>query len=132
MKKIVTIFVLLTLIIGMMGCTSAEEKEIEYKVLTEAEQTELLSDAVEEIRATGGYKILVDENSKYAIIALGERLTGGYNIEIDQVKEKDEQILIQYKEIKPKENEMVTQALTYPYVVLKIESKLGIQVTELQ
>lgn len=65
--------------------------------------------------------------NKYAVVAvfLGVRPTGGYNIEFGAPAGEGRQMLIPYKEIKPKG--MVTQALTQPYKLKVFEKKGNIK-----
>jgi len=55
----------------------------------------------------------------------GPKATGGYNIKIQSVIEDDCQILVQYSEREPGQNENVTMATTYPadYIVLPKSDK---------
>nr|WP_315199589.1 protease complex subunit PrcB family protein [uncultured Flavobacterium sp.] len=55
----------------------------------------------------------------------GPRPSSGYNIKIQAVVENDCQILVEYSEKVPGDNEMVTMAITYPadYVVLPKSDK---------
>jgi hypothetical protein len=50
-------------------------------------------------------------------IALGERRTGGYTVEIVRVYERGGQLVVEYREEAPGPDMMVTQALTAPWVV---------------
>lgn len=76
------------------------------------------------IRATGGTKIVSDQAYTYVLLALGERRTGGYSIEIrevDQLLKANQPVLvIRAKEIKPDPDAMVIQVLTYPTLVYRL------------
>ncbi|EOD00932.1 protease complex subunit PrcB family protein [Caldisalinibacter kiritimatiensis] len=61
------------------------------------------------------------EDSKFILLAAGEKPTGGYSVEITSVKATNEKIIVNGNLNSPKENEMVTQALTYPSQVIKIQ-----------
>lgn len=65
--------------------------------------------------------------ANFVILNLGEKRTGGYRIGVDKVEELPDKIVITVKEIKP-EGDFVTQALTYPYTVVKINSKKPIEI----
>ena len=128
MKRLVIMVLTLMVMVTMIGCTTNDSETLEYSIVSEAELTESVLKAAEEIKMTGGHKIILDEEAQYVIIRLGERNTGGYEIKIDQVEEKEGKILIYYTEITPGRDEMVTEALTYPYRVLQIESKQNVEV----
>ena len=54
---------------------------------------------------------------------MGEKPTGGYKIGVESVVETDKNIIITVKETIPEPNAMVTQVMTYPYCIVKINSK---------
>ena len=65
-------------------------------------------------------------NNTYVFISLGERPTGGYAVKITNVKIANGTVVISYKEVKPPKDAVVTQQLTYPWVVLKVVSPLPV------
>ncbi|MDD2401324.1 MAG: protease complex subunit PrcB family protein [Clostridia bacterium] len=71
-----------------------------------------------------------EKESQYVYIGLGERRTGGYDIEIKKVENVDDKIFVIYKEIKPESGSMVIQVITYPYNIIRIDSSLTVVVTE--
>jgi hypothetical protein len=64
-------------------------------------------------------KVIRVKDEQYLLISLGTRPTGGYGINITDVTEKDGKLLVSYEEFKPGPDDMVTEALTSPWVVLK-------------
>ena len=54
---------------------------------------------------------------------MGEKTSGGYTIGIESAVETDKNIIITVKETSPEPNAMVTQAITNPFCVVKINSK---------
>ncbi|TCO73141.1 protease complex subunit PrcB family protein [Marinisporobacter balticus] len=63
----------------------------------------------------------------FVITTRGEKPTGGYTIQIDRIekfKEDDKTKMIVYTTFKdPKPGDIVTQVITYPYVVVKTDLK---------
>jgi PrcB C-terminal len=59
---------------------------------------------------------------KETVIALflGEKNSGGYAIDVDQVLNKKDKISVIYKVISPKQGEMVTNVMTQPFTIIKI------------
>lgn len=51
------------------------------------------------------------------ILGLGTRPTGGYSIEVTSVYLNDETLMVEFAEHVPPADAMVTQALTYPYLL---------------
>jgi hypothetical protein len=66
------------------------------------------------------------QNSNFVILNMGEKATGGYSIGVDSVLETDNNIIITVKDNNPKPGDMVTQVITYPFCVVKINSKKDI------
>jgi len=51
------------------------------------------------------------------------RSTGGYDVEIIEVKELENKIEVDVEYTAPRENDIVSQALTQPYHIIKIEKQ---------
>ncbi len=66
------------------------------------------------------------KTSNFLILNMGEKPTGGYGITVDRAEERMDSIVIYVKKTVPKAEDMVTQVITYPYCVVKINSKKGI------
>ena len=59
---------------------------------------------------------------KEVIVALflGEKPTGGYDVQISRVEQSDDALTIYYREKNPSPGGMVTQALTQPFHIVRI------------
>jgi len=62
---------------------------------------------------------------KFMLIAvfMGNKSTGGFNIQIERIIEKNEEISVYVKEESPGKNCIVTMAFTQPYHIVKLEKK---------
>ncbi|OCB69879.1 PrcB C-terminal [Flavobacterium glycines] len=96
-----------------------------YEILTEPKEIKMLQNDDKLKR-----KISTDDlqQSNFVILNMGEKPTGGYTITVDSVIETDTNIVIKVKEINPEPGAMLTQNITYPYTVLKVNSKKPINV----
>lgn len=54
------------------------------------------------------------------VLYQGQKNTGGYQIDIESLKNEKNTIIIKKKEIKPKKGEMTTSVITSPYCVVVI------------
>jgi len=61
------------------------------------------------------------EGVLYLLVTYGERPTGGYDVEITDIAVQDDKVVVTADFTEPAEDEMVTQALTYPYDLAMIE-----------
>jgi PrcB C-terminal len=63
------------------------------------------------------------QTSNFIVLNMGEKTSAGYKIGIESAVETDKNIIITIKEIVPQSGSMVTQEITTPYSVVKINSK---------
>jgi hypothetical protein len=68
------------------------------------------------------------KRSNFLILNMGEKSSGGYSISVENVEETADKIIVTVKETEPKSGEMVTQNITYPYCIVKINSKKEITI----
>lgn len=85
---------------------------------------EWIAQKLEEMKRQGGVQVLSDELYTYVLLALGERPTGGYSIEVIDASEQEVNgeriVIVRAKEIKPTPDMMVIQILTYPVAVYRL------------
>ncbi len=63
------------------------------------------------------------EGKRYVLITAGEKRTGGYAVEVTEVFETAKNLVVKVKFTKPAPEDMVTEALTYPYDLIIVENK---------
>ncbi|MEL1241024.1 protease complex subunit PrcB family protein [Flavobacterium flavipallidum] len=96
-----------------------------YEILTEPKEIKMLQNDEKLKRKISTNDL---QQSNFVILNMGEKPTGGYSITVDSVTETDTNIVIKVKEINPEPGAMLTQNITYPYTVIKINSKKPITV----
>ncbi|WP_432221856.1 protease complex subunit PrcB family protein [Flavobacterium sp. TMP13] len=137
--------ILLLLLVGLSSCTATKEVSAEtgklYEVLTQQSNGggniqfyEILSEP-REIRMLMNDELLKDKidekdivKSNFVVLNMGERNTGGYSITVVNAEETATSIILTVKESTPPTDAMVTQNITYPYTVVKINSKKEISI----
>lgn len=149
-KQIITGVLVLGLSMSIVGCDTdgtdepnnsgnqqenieqGEEQEVKYEFVGDIPDN--LIESINNIKNSKGYKVLEeDDDGTIVYIGVGEKPTGGYNIEVEKIDKKNDTINIEVKEISPGQEDMVTQILTYPSVVLKIKDEFeNIKVTNSQ
>ena len=67
------------------------------------------------------------EGKLYLLVAYGEKPTGGYTVEVTDISKEDEKLVVTAYFTSPAEDEMVSQAFTYPYD-LKVIADPGLPV----
>ncbi len=137
-SKIVIILSSMILLAMLLGCAAPPSdgnqgimtNDIPYVVIDEAELDSDILDMIEEIKKEKGYAVIKEEEGFYYVfIGSGEKPTGGYGISIKSAEDIEGRTVIIIEETSPGKDEMVTEALTYPYVVIKINKDLFINVT---
>ena len=63
------------------------------------------------------------QTSNFIVLNMGEKTTSGYKINVESVTETDKNIIITVKETVPEPNAVVSQVITYPFCIVKINSK---------
>jgi hypothetical protein len=83
---------------------------------------------IEDLKETQGFYLfdnkeygIGDEDGYHVLINLGQRNTGGYSIKVTEVEDNEGKTLIYVEEVSPAEGTMTTQAITYPFSLIKIK-----------
>lgn len=136
MKKVV--LSILALILVSCGASSSKTsgKNVLYEVLTQQTDGgasirffEILSEENEIVMLQNDEKLKEKiktndiQTSNFIVLNMGEKTSGGYKIGIESAVETDKNIIITIKETTPQSGSMVTQEITTPYCVVKINSK---------
>ena len=96
-----------------------------YEILTEAKEIKmLLSDP--DLRR----KVADDDinTANFVILNMGEKTSAGYSIGVDSVVEEADKIILTVKENSPQEGAMTASVMTYPFAIVKINSKKKIEI----
>lgn len=91
-----------------------------YEILTESKEIKMLLNDEQLAGKINANDVL---QSNFVILNMGEKPTGGYAITVDSVTETDKNIIVKVKQISPEPGAMLMQSITYPYAVVKINSK---------
>ncbi len=124
------IIILLMGIIGsgllFTGCKSEKTdikkiKDLEFTVVEDADVPEQLMKIINE-KKKDPFKISYSNaENLYIVVGYGEQPTGGYSISVDELFLTSNAVYIDTNLIGPSEKDYVTNAVTYPYVVIKTE-----------
>lgn len=120
------IAIMLTMVILITGCTMEESsnqklRDLEFTIVEETDIPEELLKIIEE-KKVGEFKITYTDNeSLYVCVGYGEQQTGGYSIAVNELYLTSNAIYIDTNLIGPSKDEKISEALSYPYVVVKTE-----------
>ncbi len=142
MKKILISLLCLAVLVGIYACvnsgggllsgqpgeTSDQGTETGAVTFQKAALEDLSGDIRNSVhldRAEQGYDILQSGSDYYLVVYAGERPTGGYAVEITAITSGGEKTQVTVREAAPAQGAMVTQALTYPFDIVKLEKGIS-------
>lgn len=82
-------------------------------------------------RHTGVSTRPTEDGRQWVLIALGQRRTGGYSVEVVDVVALQDRIRVTYREHKPAPDTLTTQVITYPYTLIEVASSLPVEAVAL-
>lgn len=131
-KKIVGLILVLVILL-LAGCQQkvappADEypvvPTIKYALLDEKTAMEDgVPGLLDYVKDQPGYLVHTTNKNTYVIINMGEKPTGGFSLAVDSVGLVGGVLGVSLLEKSPKPGDVVTQALTYPQVVLLVQEK---------
>lgn len=137
MKKIVIAVIFMMITVLSVGCSETKEEvdlpepfEFDYELIEEDDLTEKALIEWYELNKDkyGSYIYSEDEFEKYLLISAGERPTGGYSLSIVDVSKSDNVITFRVVLDEPSPDEMVTEALTYPNLLIEVSGNESFEV----
>lgn len=129
MKRLKTIITLLFIIItafGLIGCKKDESeikkiKDLEFTVVEEADLPGELKEVIDEKKEKPFRLHYSNNDFLYIVVGYGKQNSGGYSIAVEELFLTDNAIYFDTNLIGPSQDDLVTQGVTYPYIVVKLE-----------
>ncbi|SFR62118.1 protease complex subunit PrcB family protein [Anaeromicropila populeti] len=126
MKK--TLFIILAglFIVLLSACktenTAIEKlRDLEFTVVEDVDLSDELKSMIEEKKAQPFKMSYANGEYLYIVVGYGEQKTGGFSIQVNELYETENAVYIDTTLLGPSKEDMVSNALTYPYVVVKTE-----------
>ncbi|TCS95017.1 protease complex subunit PrcB family protein [Hazenella coriacea] len=103
--------------------TDMKETKLDFKIIPVSDLPESLQTKANELvmSKNGGNFTAFSDQKTFIVIALGERRTGGYSIDVEKVIQKGSKLTVSAKEEAPPKGSFVTQAITYPSIVVVVK-----------
>jgi len=123
------IFILLLVIIAtaaaLIACGKEDEikkiRDLDFTVVEDADLPGELKELIEEKKAEPFKISYSNKDNLYIAVGYGKQNSGGYSITVDEVYLTNNAIYIDTNLIGPSSDDVVSQGVTYPYVVVKLE-----------
>lgn len=126
----ILLVVILILVSGTMAIKhfTNDDDKVDFKILSEKEIPAKLKEILPRYQTLERALACKVNEEIYVVVTRGEKPTGGYGVDIDKIEKiKDEEdkfkLIVYAKFTDPKPGDVVTQAITYPYVVGKTNLK---------
>jgi hypothetical protein len=129
MKRFRTAILLLMIVItaiGLIGCKSEDTdikkiKDLDFTVVEDADLPGELKEIIDEKKEDPFKLSYSNKDNLYIVVGYGKQNSGGYSIAVDELYLTSNAIYIDTNLIGPSQEDMVSQGVTYPYVVVKLE-----------
>lgn len=103
-------------------CT--EPAEIEFETIFFSNYPVGLEEQLIASKEEPGHDFITLDNEVYMVIYMGQRNTGGYSIQVENIIDHGESKIVYVYESSPPKDGMVTMAITYPLTVIKLPNDL--------
>lgn len=132
LKRISIAILLLFVAYGMVACgTHSESKEVTggkqaketkltFDMIDEWDAAQEVAEKVEQVREKEAFEVITIGEDTFIVITMGEQNSGGYVVHIHEVIDTGASIKVLYEFESPAADAMVTQAITYPVAIAKI------------
>lgn len=125
-KKYILLTMIIITVYGLSGCKKEDTeikklKDVEFTVVEDADLPGELKEVIDE-KKENPFKITYsNQDYLYIVVGYGKQNSGGYSIAVEELYLTDNAIYIDTNLIGPSKDDLVTQGVTYPYVVVKTE-----------
>lgn len=125
MSIVMIVMVMILVCSSCSGGTKEIQKvrDLEFTVVEESNIPEALLKIINQ-KKTEPFKLTFDSEGKeyrYIAVGYGAQTTGGYSIRVEKLYLASNAIYFDTNLMGPKKEELVTQVITYPYIVVKTE-----------
>lgn len=112
--------------ISTAGCKTVntdtkKQKDLEFTVVEDADIPGELKEIIDEKKESPFKLSYSNKDYLYIVVGYGKQNSGGYSISVDQLYSTSNAIYIDTNLIGPSKDDLVSQGVTYPYVVVKLE-----------
>jgi len=122
----VLLLMILISVIALVGCKTEDTdvkkiKDLDFTVVEDADIPGELKEIIDEKKEKPFKLTYSNKDYLYIVVGYGQQNSGGYSIAVDELYLTSNAIYIDTNLIGPSKDDLVTQGVTYPYIVVKIE-----------
>lgn len=123
--KLLLLFAIIVSVAGLIACEKEDEikkiKDLDFTVVEDADLPGELKELIEEKKAEPFKISYSNKDNLYIAVGYGKQNSGGYSISVEELYLTNNAIYIDTNLIGPASDDVVSQGVTYPYVVVKLE-----------
>ena len=120
-KKYLLALVLVILLLFVAACDENEIVDEPEEITLPDELPAGVQGWIDNSIDTFGARTMEYEGVLYLLVTYGEKPTGGYTVEITDIAEEESRLIVTAHFEEPGADDIVTQALTYPYDLAMVE-----------
>jgi hypothetical protein len=125
-KAIVLLFTIVFIILCFAACKQQDTdikkiKDLEFTVVEEADLPGELKEIIDEKKEEPFKLSYSNKDNLYIAVGYGKQNSGGYSVSVDELYLTKNAIYINTTLIGPSQTDVVSQGVTYPYIVVKLE-----------
>lgn len=125
-KIIILFLTLMAAVLSFCGCKKEDTeikkiKDLEFTVVEDADLPGELKEIIDEKKEEPFKLSYSNKDYLYIVVGYGKQNSGGYSISVDDLYLTSNAIYFNTTLIGPTQEDMVSQGVTYPYVVVKTE-----------
>lgn len=126
LKTIITLLLIIITVFGLIGCKKDKSeikkiKDLEFTLVEEADLPGELREVIDEKKEKPFRLHYSNNDFLYIVVGYGKQNSGGYSIAVEELFLTDNAIYFDTNLIGPTQDDLVTQGVTYPYIVVKLE-----------
>lgn len=120
---------MLVLLISLPGCMQSKEEkapedqqcvDLEFEITDENDVSQKIKEKMYQKQEKPYFFTYKDGKDMYIVIGYGPKPTGGYSVKVNSVQQCGEEIVIKTELVSPSKEDVVTTAISYPAIILKL------------
>ncbi|MDF2842176.1 MAG: putative rane protein [Herbinix sp.] len=125
-RAAIMLLMIMVTAIGLMGCKSENTdikkiRDLDFTVVEDADLPGELKEIIDEKKELPFKLSYSNKDNLYIVVGYGKQASGGFSIAVEELYLTSNAIYINTNLIGPSKTDTVSQGVTFPYVVVKLE-----------
>lgn len=120
------LLMIIATMLALAGCKAEDTdvkkiRDLDFTVVEDADLPGELKEIIDEKKENPFKLSYSNKDNLYIVVGYGKQNSGGYSISVEELYLTNNAIYIDTNLIGPSKDDLVTQGVTYPYIVVKLE-----------